>query len=224
MNQENRDAQGRPVRDRALPFVKAFFPAARAFSVPDKEAGDIPDREACAALWDKYAMPAHIRAHSRQVAMIVEHLEGFVRAAGIRLDPALLMAGALLHDIAKAYTISFGGNHAQLGAAWMAREGISPRAAQMILHHVHWPWQLDIRNESMLPSLILVYADKRVLHDAVVGLEERFKDLTRRYGHTERIRMFIASSMAQGRDLEHLLSELSGVRLDEYSFDCGRLV
>jgi len=169
-------------------------------------------------------MPPHIRAHSNQVARIVEILGELLRTRGSGLNRALLLAGSLLHDIAKAYTISFGGNHAQLGAAWIVREELHPKVGQMILHHVYWPWDLDLDNENMLPVLLLVYADKRVRHDRVVSLQERAEDLLRRYGHTEAIRLSVNASMAQGQTLENLLSERTGVPLYEYTFDRRRLV
>ncbi|MCL1889201.1 MAG: HDIG domain-containing protein [Desulfovibrionaceae bacterium] len=225
--QHPRDRKDRsPERAQALSFAPVLFPKAASpdFTLWEGPGIKIPSLEECAALWDKYAMPPHIRDHSNQVARIVETLGELLQARGAGLNRALLLAGGLLHDIAKAYTISFGGNHAQLGAAWMVREELHPKVGQMILHHVYWPWDLDLDNENMLPVLLLVYADKRVRHDRVVSLQERAEDLLRRYGHTEAIRLSVNASMAQGQTLENLLSERTGVPLYEYTFDRRRLV
>ncbi len=219
------DAQNRPMRDISLPFVEAMFPPLRPeWGAADPDAAPVPDQDACTALWNKYDMPPHIRRHSSQVASVVANLGARLEAAGANVNRPVLLAGALLHDIAKAYTIEYGGNHAQLGAAWMRRETGNFHIAQMVLHHVHWPWALDVYNESMLPSLLVVYADKRVRHDEIVTIDERFEDLMRRYGHTELSRMFIKASREQGLDLEAALSKRLGVNLNEYSFNSRRLV
>lgn len=218
-DQEFLDACKRPMRDRPLPFIPSLLPerlAARELNPPD------PD--GCLALWDKYAMPAHIRAHSSLVALIAEKLGERLLQRGLRIDTGMLKAAALLHDLAKAYTIEHSGNHAHLGAAWVRMETGLPALAQPVFHHVHWPWALDLENESLLPSLVVSYADKRVKHDAVVGITERFDDLMRRYGQTERIRKFITASKEQGLALEKALSARLGTKLHEDTFDSRRLV
>ena len=212
-----------------LPFVPEMFAPLRpewaADASPAKEEhNEIPNQTACTALWNKYDMPAHIRTHSSQVASIVAYLGARLQAVGANINRPLLLAGALLHDLAKAYTIKFGGNHAQLGAAWVRRETGCCHVAQMVLHHVRWPWALDVYNESMLPSLLVAYADKRVTHDRLVTIEERFADLMLRYGHTELSRIYINASKEQGLELEQALSKRLGVNLNEYTFNCRRLV
>lgn len=219
------DAQKRPMRDVALPHVDAMFPPLRPeWATSASPDASIPDQDSCLVLWDKYSVPAHIREHSRQVAHIVASLGALLQAQGGNINRPLLLAGALLHDLAKAYTIEFEGNHAQLGAAWVRKETGNAGLAQMVFHHVHWPWAMDVYNESMLPSLLVAYADKRVKHDAIVTVEERFEDLMRRYGHNDIARMYISASKEQGLDLEKALSERLGVELNEHSFNCRRLV
>jgi putative nucleotidyltransferase with HDIG domain len=223
------DGRKRPMRDLLLPFVPEMFTPLRSewaanTTLGKEESAGIPDQAACTALWDKYDMPPHIRAHSAQVAFIVACLGSRLQAVGANINLQLLLAGALLHDIAKAYTIKFGGSHAQLGASWMRREAGYYHVTQIVLHHVHWPWALDVYNESMLPALLVVYADKRVKHDRLVTIEERFADLMCRYGHTELSRMYINASKEQGLELEQVLSERLGVNLNEYTFNCRRLV
>ena len=84
--------------------------------------GGIPDDAACMALWDKYGMLDNIRAHSRLVAHIATELARRARAAGFLVNVAAVRASAMLHDIAKTYSVLHGGSHAQLGASWVVAE------------------------------------------------------------------------------------------------------
>mgnify|MGYP005841388641 CR=1 FL=1 len=134
----------------------------------------------------RYQMLPNIRAHScrvRDVALTVgEHL----LAAGVQLHLPLLEAGALLHDIAKTASLANGGEHARLGAQWLVDLGY-PAVAAIVQEHI-WlshnpaePWPLR-------EVEVVNYADKRVLHDRVVSLAQRFDDLRCRYGRTPEIR------------------------------------
>ncbi|NHZ47587.1 phosphohydrolase [Nitratidesulfovibrio liaohensis] len=184
----------------------------------------VPDMAACHALWDRYAMPDHIRAHSLRVADMAMALAraALNNEAGGPNGPnstdihlPSVLASALLHDIAKDYTIRFGGNHAQLGGAWALHETGNPRIAQGVMHHVHWPWRVDVTVREWLMPLIIIYADKRVKHDQLVTLEERFDDLVERYGRTERIRERIRESHEQAVEIELALSARLGMALHD---------
>ena len=191
---------------------------------PPPDALPVPDEAGCEALMDKYAMPEHIRGHSRAVARIAHALA--LRAEELGVVPSgmarAVLASGLLHDIAKIYCVENGGNHAQAGAAWVMDETGNPLVAQGVMHHVWWPFDVDpVRH--FLPLAVL-YADKRVRHDQVVSLGGRFTDLFERYGKTEESRRGITRAMNQGRAVEHTFSELLEVRLNACSFDSGRLV
>lgn len=181
-----------------------------------------PGDEECFALWDRYAMPEHIRAHSLLVAQLASFLVEGVAAAGLHADFAAVRASALLHDLAKDYTIRYGGNHAQLGGAWVLEETHNPLVAQGVVHHVFWPWELDLA--AFLLPLAVIYADKRVMHRDVVTLEDRFDDLFQRYGKTDYIVGRIEISRLQAVALEQTFSRYLGVDLHAYTFDRGRLV
>lgn len=183
-----------------------------------------PDEEGCRLLWERYEVPEHIRRHSRQVTNVMLGLGELALDRGRNIAMHCLLAGGLLHDLAKMYTIKHGGDHAQLGAALVLRETRNPLLAQMVYHHVGWPWRVDVSNDHVLHVLMTSYADKRVKHDGVVTLEERFADLIERYGKTERSRNFMAHAYLQALEIENRLSELLEVSLHEYSFDRGRLV
>jgi putative nucleotidyltransferase with HDIG domain len=167
-------------------------------------------------------MLPHIREHSLAVARAATSLAMAAGRAGIDVDVQLTRASALLHDIAKTYTIRHGGNHSQLGGAWMLEATGNPLLAMGIVHHVHWPWDVDVKTY-FLPMTI-IYSDKRVRHDSVVTLDERFEDLYSRYGSTQYIRDRITESKRQAEAIENALSKTLGMNLHEDSFDSGRLV
>jgi hypothetical protein len=183
----------------------------------------IPREEDCLALWNRYRMPEHIRRHSRSVADLAAGIARLDRSRGSGVDPRAVYAAGLLHDLAKGYCIVHGGNHAQMGAAWVMRETGNGPLAQGVLFHVRWPWEEDLSDDTLLP-LALIYADKRVLHDGYVNLGDRFNDLLARYGVTETARAHIIAAHEQGKRIEAALSDRLGVKLHEYTAHRGRLV
>lgn len=192
--------------------------------------GMIPTDAQCQVWWDAHGMFEHIKLHSQLVADVATALAILAADKGLGLDQGQerhdfvqsVRAAGLLHDLGKTYSIQHGGNHSQLGAAWVVELTGNPAIAQGVLHHVHWPGTQDPRR-FFLP-LAVIYADKRVMHDRLVSLEERFADLRARYGHTERSRTLIATSHAQGAELEHILSTFLGENLHAHFTDRWRLV
>jgi hypothetical protein len=141
-----------------------------------------PTLPECLDLMTAYRMLPNIQAHScrvRDVALMVgEHL----LAAGVEVSLPLLEAGALLHDLAKTATLHNGGEHARLGAGWLIDLGY-PAVAEIVREHV-WLSRNPTEPWPLREVEIVNYADKRVLHDLVVTLGQRFHDLRRRYGRT----------------------------------------
>ncbi len=182
----------------------------------------VPSEAQCRALWDAYDMLPNIRAHSLAVACIATTLARQAASAGFDVDVDAVRAAALLHDLAKTYTIRHGGNHSQLGGAWVQELTGNPALAQGIIHHVHWPFAVDIRSH-FLP-LSIIYSDKRVKHNRVVSLTERFEDLLHRYGATPDIRQRIGRSFAQAREIEQALVQNLGFDPDADIAHCRGLV
>lgn len=185
----------------------------------------VPTNEQCRQWWDDHLMPEHIRAHST----LVGHIAGTVAdmavkagTMGARVNPDEVRTSALLHDLAKAYTIRYGGNHAALGAAWVQELTGNPAIAQGVKHHVWWPWEPD-PGRWFLP-LAVHYADKRVRHDQLVSLGARYSDLFERYGKTPLAVERMKQSLAQARTVEDALGKLVGENLHACDFGGRRLV
>lgn len=189
-----------------------------ALSFPVSPDWNVPDEAQCVRLWDKYGMMPHIREHCRAVASVALEI---VRRAGERgllsegrgLSEPYVLAGGLLHDLAKTYTIRHGGSHAQLGAAWVRDETGNPALAQAVLWHVSWPWQegpLDDAADPLRLPVIIAYADKRVRHAEVVTLEERFEDLMVRYGIDDERKARITGYLNRTKAVEKAIFDTIG--------------
>lgn len=212
-----------------MPHI-ALRPAPAVECIPASPRGMIPSDAQCRSWWDSHGMFEHIKVHSQLVADVATALAIMAtdKESGVRLEGGRddfiqsVRAAGLLHDLGKTYSIHHGGNHSQLGAAWTLDVTHNPAIAQGVMHHVFWPGEQDPRLY-FLP-LAVIYADKRVRHDQLVSLEERFEDLRARYGHSERSRALIATSHAQGAELEHILSTFLRENLHAYFTDRWRLV
>jgi len=204
----------RPLAD--LPQLPLLCPANGARSVPSDQA--------CFTLWDKYDMLPNIRRHSLLVAHVATTLAARAAEAGLGVRVPEVRAGALLHDIAKTYCVRHGGSHAQVGAAWAVAETGNYAIAQGVMMHVWWPWPLPEGPGICTLPFFVIYADKRVRHDACVTLEERYEDLLERYGRTGAARDGIGVAYQQGKNIESALEAQLGWTLHENSFDCGRVV
>ncbi len=182
----------------------------------------VPTDEECRRLWDAFGMLPNIRAHSEVVACVATALAAGAKRAGLSVNVAEVRAAALLHDLAKTYTIRHGGNHCQLGGAWVQELTGNPALAHGVICHVSSPHPLDLRTDFLAPTLI--YSDKRVKHNQIVTLETRFDDLLARYGKTEFIRERIRESFEQAMAIERALAEILDMDLHENTFGCGGLV
>ncbi len=131
-------------------------------------------------LLDEWGVPAHIRRHSRQVARVARVLGRWLREYGGQdLDPDLLEAAAVLHDVAKARCLGSLQDHAKEGADILRGAGYA-EVADLVGQHV------ELRGSRphgrVDEAEVLNYSDKRVRHEEVVSLAERFEDLIQRYG------------------------------------------
>ena len=120
--------------------------------------------------------------------------------AGFDLHLPLVTVGALLHDLGKTQCLGTLTNHAELGAGILEELGY-PHVAQVVREHVHLDGSiLDPR--PLREAEVVNYADKRVLHEAVVTLEDRFADLKVRYGRTPEALARIQATEVKSRALE----------------------
>lgn len=210
---------GRTYENPTLPELPSLW------SLEHPDDAPIPEETDCRALWTRYAMFSHIERHSERVADMATALAQRAVDIGATTHPELVplcRAAGLLHDIAKSYTVQFGGSHAQIGASWVIEATGNHKIAQAVYHHVEWPWPLP---ESLVhPVFFVIYADKRARHDELVSLDERYEDLLVRYGKTEPSRAAIHRGWEHSKTIERVLSAQLEFPLHESTVVGGRLV
>ena len=165
---------------------------------------NIPTREECLLLLHELQMPPHIQRHSMMVAKIALHLGNLLNTNSLRVNLSLLEAGALLHDVGKPQSIFTGERHEELGASILAERGYR-WLAPIVMEHV----SLDRKRVDgpINESILVNYSDKRVRHDQVVTLEDRFDDLMDRYAKTEDHRSRMKKKFVLFRELEQKIFE-----------------
>ena len=98
-----------------LPPLPGALPRPSTACPPPGKGLLVPSVAQCESWWDRFAMPEHIRAHSRQVAKVACFLAGQGLRLGLPICLDTVRASALLHELATAYWIIRGGSHSPLG-------------------------------------------------------------------------------------------------------------
>ena len=162
----------------------------------------VPAQNECIDLLGAVEMPAHIQDHSRMVCRIALVLAEGLIVAGIPINRELVLASALLHDITKPRSFQTGENHAQTGAEYLSDLGF-PEVGEIVRQHV----VLDHYFAGSVPSEaeIVNYADKRVLHDQVVPLDDRMAYILQRYAKTAERQVLLQQLWDRTRLLEQRL-------------------
>jgi len=169
----------------------------------------IPSRAECDELMVQYFMLPKIAEHSMQVMnvslAIIDNLK-----SGVSVNRDLVIAAALLHDITKTRSLATKERHDASGGELLRELGF-PRIAGIVEQHV------IIQNLNLEGRLeereIVYYADKRVLHDTIVTIEERVQDLIQRYGTVEEIRNLILQNKSQVLAIERKIADFMAIDL-----------
>jgi len=143
----------------------------------------IPSREECLSLMSRYGMLENIVSHSFEVAKVALFIGVELNKKGRTIDLGLVEAASLLHDLAKTECLKTRDDHAQTGSQQLKRMGYE-RVGEVVAQHIWLAKDGDPLRVS--EEEVVNYADKRVMHDRIVPLEERFSDLKARYGLNQR--------------------------------------
>ncbi len=148
----------------------------------------IPSISQCLQIMEQEAMLPNIRAHSLMVARVAHCMFlALQNTTNTQLPPEeLVIAGALLHDIAKTPCIARGCHHAKKGRDLCDKLGF-PEVGEIVREHV---WLFDFSLEryqrcDFFAKELVYYADKRVRHDRIVSLAARKEYIIERYGNDD---------------------------------------
>lgn len=172
----------------------------------------IPSEKECMEIMSRYEMLPNIKDHSIQVrnvsAALVDNLK-----ESTSIDRDLVLCGALLHDIAKTRTIKTRELRHDLIGGEMLRELNLEALAEICESHVFFD---DFDFEGPLEAReIVYYADKRVMHDTVVSLDERVDDLAKRYGKNDKLKEMIRRNKDFVLRIEEKIQRYMAVEIDE---------
>jgi uncharacterized protein len=139
----------------------------------------IPSQKQCFLLMCEMKMMDHIVAHCLQVCRVATFLAEHLDAARMVFNHDLIRAAALLHDITKTRSFKTEENHALTGGQFLAGQGY-PEVGELVRQHVRLDEYPD--PVTLGEAQIINYADKRVLHDRIVGLDQRLDYILEKYG------------------------------------------
>lgn len=140
---------------------------------------NVPGESDCLALLRKYKTPEHIVAHSRKVWDVGRLIADGMLRQDHYIDMDLVRASCLLHDIGKFPCIRDGKGYHDIRGKQILEDECLPSVARIVVQHVvlRGPEDRPLGEEH-----VVFYADKRVVHDRVVSLDERFVYLEQTYG------------------------------------------
>jgi uncharacterized protein len=165
----------------------------------------LPTKQECYSFLDEYKLPQNVRAHTEQVTKVAVFIAKQLKARGIDVDVDLVERSALLHDLLKPiefedltsedFGLKLTLNEIDFFSRLQQRfKGIRHEDATFGLFKDKYPeMALVIKKhgyrELLDPEVqpfsweekIVTYADKRVAHDKIVSLGERFEEGHKRY-------------------------------------------
>jgi len=165
----------------------------------------IPDQAVCLDLMARYEMPPHVKKHSQTVTTVALYLTRRLNQGGAGLDPDLVRAAGLLHDITKRHSFNRPLDHALTGAKLLRKLGY-PEVAEVVRQHVRLSAS---RPQDLLAEAEIVnYADKRVVNDRVVSLDDRIAYIKERYAPTAEAGKWLERAMSRFYGLEKKIFSL----------------
>ena len=114
--------------------------------------------------------------HCQAVLGVSKKLTDRLKCTGYRLNEKLICSSALLHDVARKMK-----NHAKVGGEWLKEMGYD-EVAEVIECHM----DIEIGSIDALDEKAILYlADKLVIEDKEVSLEERFSNMYKKFANQE---------------------------------------
>ena len=173
---------------------------------------NVPSKGECLDLMRQYNGREHIIQHCIKVADVALSISKALNRKGENLNLNEVEAAALLHDITKAESLDSGEDHS-LTAYRLLKKLSYERIAEIVRQHVFLARDLD--STWVSEEEVVNYSDKRVRHDKVVTLRERFEDLRARYCRDEEGRKWMDRMESLSNRIEKKIFSKLGVEPED---------
>lgn len=161
----------------------------------------IPTQDRCLAVLREHAVSEGVVGHSQMVARVAGGLAARLTTAGLCLNVDLVVAAAMLHDIARDSS-----DHAAMGAYLITRLGYR-RVAPVVEHH------MDLVAEPgclVDEAELLFLADKLVEDDHIVDLDTRLATRLNRFASQPAAEGAVRERMKTAQELSRRVGRLLG--------------
>ncbi len=167
-------------------------------------------RDFAITLLEKYGVPENIVRHSLKVEKVAVFVAQRLKEKGVAVNIELVSVGAILHDIGKMTAIKQGVFEQIVSREILEKEGLKEEA-MIAFRHNFYEMLAHGCSDWGIEEKIVYFADKRVMHDSVVSLQERMADLNERY---PKGRELFRNVMSHNVALEKEILALSGLGAD----------
>lgn len=167
---------------------------------------DIPSPEECMVLLvEKCFVSKKVLAHCCMVAEVASSLASALKGQGWAINQQLVVAAALLHDMAKGRP-----DHAATAKNMLKKLGY-PRVAELVGDHMN----TAVREDHVVDELDVVRLSDRVVEEnRVVRLEHKFENKMRRHKSDEKVAEAIRERYRQCRMLKQKVEKVLGEPVD----------
>lgn len=163
---------------------------------------EIPTVEECLAMLHRYQADARVMRHGQAVAEVGRRITGLLNQAGLTLNEELVVAGGLVHDLAKGKP-----NHSRRGGRLITCMGF-PALSGIVAAHM----ELEFTPDCVLDEAAVVFlADKFVQGDRIVPLNERFRPALTRFADSPEIISSVLQRQRTAEAIRDRIGSLLGV-------------
>ena len=145
-------------------------------------------------------VPHNVIRHSIVVEKIASFLTNQLLIGGVILEGDLIKSAALLHDITKVSSMNSNEEHDITGAALLDELGYS-EIAYIVSQHISLS-HFDLLGR-ISEAEIVFYSDKRVEHEKIVSIDERYKHSIETYGKSNFNLSYFEKRHRKTKDLEN---------------------
>lgn len=160
---------------------------------------DIPSPEECIEILKQFGADRQLINHCMTVAELAGEIADALNRAGHYVDMRLVLAGALLHDIAKGKK-----KHDLIGGLWLERMGYSS-VAKVIAAHIDLP---EDAIEAVDERAVVYFADKLIMGNSFVDINERFNTKLDKYKHDEQAKQAILKRIDAVRRVQERINSI----------------